>query len=71
MMKMAFPKSKNMGDAMSQMQNMMGGMGGMGGKGGGPDLSALMGQMNNPQMQAQMKSAMDMLAKMQQNQKKR
>lgn len=56
---------------MSQMQNMMGGMGGMGGKGGGPDLSALMGQMNNPQMQAQMKSAMDMLAKMQQNQKKR
>ena len=75
MMKMAFPNSKNMNDAMSQMQNMMSGMGGMGGrpgagKAGGPDLGALMGQMNNPNMQAQMKTAMDMLAKMQKNQKR-
>ncbi len=70
MMKMAFPNSKNMGDAMSQMQNMMSGMGG--GKGGvPPNLGALMGQMNNPNMQAQMKAAMDMLGKMQQNQKRR
>ena len=66
MMKMAFPNSKGMGDAMSQMQNMMSGMGG---KGGMPsNLGALMGQMNNPNMQNQMKAAMDMLAKMQQNQ---
>ncbi len=66
MMKMAFPNSKNMGDAMSQMQNMMGGAGGM-----PPNLGALMGQMNNPQMQQQMKAAMDMLAKMQQGGKGR
>ncbi len=73
MMKMAFPNAKNMGDAMSQMQNMMGGLGGgMGGKPGQgmPDMSALMGQMNNPKMQAQMKQAMDMLAQMQKNQKR-
>jgi len=79
MMKMAFPNAKNMNEAMSQMQNMMGGMGGLGGLGGmggggkpgqGPDLSALMGQMNNPNMQAQMKKAMDMLAQMQKNQKR-
>ena len=63
MMKMVAPGAKNMQDAMSQMQGMMGGMGG---KGGGPNLQALMSQMNNPNMQAQMKQAMDMLAKMQQ-----
>ena len=79
MMKMAFPKAKNMNDAMSQMQGMMGGLGMGGGaapgKSGGagagagmpPNLEALMGQMNNPKMQAQMKAAMDMLGKMQQN----
>ena len=66
MMKMAFPGSKNMGDAMNQMQKMMSGAGGM-----PPNLGALMGQMNNPQMQAQMKAAMDMLAKMQQGSKGR
>jgi uncharacterized protein YjgD (DUF1641 family) len=66
MMKMAFPGSKNMNDAMSQMQGMLGGKNGM-----PPDLSALMGQMNQPQMQAQMKSAMEMLSKMQQNQGRR
>lgn len=77
MMKMAFPNAKNMNDALSQMQNMMGGMGGMGGMGRGgkpgqgmPDMNALMGQMNNPNMQAQMKKAMDMLAQMQKNQKR-
>jgi hypothetical protein len=63
MMKMAFPKANNMGDAMAQMQKMMGGMGGAGGM--PPNLGALMGQMNNPQMQAQMKAAMEMLGKMQ------
>ena len=70
MMKMAFPNSKNMGDAMSQAQNMMAGMGmgGAGGKGGmPPNMEALMGQMNNPKMQQQMKQAMEMLSKMQQN----
>ena len=66
MMKMAFPNSKNMGDAMSQMQGMMSGANGM-----PPNLSALMGQMNQPQMQAQMKAAMEMLSKMQQNQGRR
>jgi hypothetical protein len=73
MMKMAFPNAKNMNDALAQMQNMMGGMGGMrGGKPGQgmPDMNALMGQMNNPNMQAQMKKAMDMLAQMQKNQKR-
>jgi hypothetical protein len=64
MMKMAFPGSKNMNDAMSQMQNMMSGMGGKGGM--PPNLAAMMGQMNQPQMQAQMKAAMEMLSKMQQ-----
>jgi hypothetical protein len=62
MMKMAFPNARNMNDALSQMQGMMGGKGGM-----TPDLGALMGQMNQPQMQAQMKAAMEMLSKMQQN----
>jgi len=69
MMKMAFPNAKNMNEALSQMQGMMGGLGGMGaGKNGmPPNLGALMGQMNQPQMQAQMKAAMEMLSKMQQN----
>jgi hypothetical protein len=66
MMKMAFPNAKNMNDALAQMQGMMGGKGGM-----PPNLSALMGQMNQPQMQSQMKAAMDMLAKMQQGQGRR
>jgi hypothetical protein len=71
MMKMAFPNAKNSGDAMAQAQQMMAGMG-MGGAGGGkagaqPDMGALMQQMNNPKMQQQMKQAMEMLSKMQQN----
>ena len=70
MMKMAFPKANNMNEAMSQMQGMLGGMGGMGGAGGKglpPNLAQMMGQMNNKDMQAQMKTAMDMLAQMQKN----
>lgn len=75
MMKMAFPNAKNMNEALSQMQGMMGkgGLGGMGGGKGGqvpPNMQAMMGQMNNPQMQQQMKAAMDMLAQMQKNQRK-
>jgi len=58
MMKMAFPGSKNMGDAMAQMQKMMAGMGGA--RGGNP-----MAGMNQQQMNAQMKAAMDMLSNMQ------
>ncbi|MBS1958385.1 MAG: hypothetical protein JST80_02845 [Bdellovibrionales bacterium] len=61
MMKMVAPGANNIQEAMGQMQSMMGG-----GKSGGPNLQALMSQMNNPNMQAQMKQAMDMLAKMQQ-----
>jgi hypothetical protein len=66
MLKMAFPQSKNMNDALSQMQGMMSGKGGM-----PPQLQALMGQMNQPQMQAQMKAAMEMLSKMQQGKGRR
>ena len=69
MMKMVAPGAKNMNDAVAQMQGMMGGAGGK--AGAPPNMAALMGQMNNPNMQAQMKAAMDMLSKMQQNQKKR
>lgn len=58
MMKMVAPGAKNMQEAMSQMQGMMQGKGGM------PNMQALMSQMNNPQMQAQMKAAMEMLSKM-------
>jgi hypothetical protein len=66
MMKMAFPNAKNMNEALSQMQNQMGGKAGV-----PPNLAALMGQMNQPQMQAQMKAAMEMLSKMQQGQGRR
>ncbi len=75
MMKMAFPNAKGTGDAMAQMQKMMGSMGGMPGAGGKagmpPNLEAMMSQMNNPKMQAQMKTAMEMLSKMQQGGGKR
>ena len=67
MMKMAFPKAKNMNDAMGQMQGMLGGMGG-GGAGGAPDIQKMMSQMGGKDMQAQMKAAMDMLGQMQKNQ---
>jgi nitrate/nitrite transporter NarK len=69
---------------MQGMMGGMGGLGGMANMGGNkgpakggagkaglpPNLEAMMGQMNNPNMQAQMKAAMDMLAKMQKNQKR-
>ena len=62
MMKMAFPGSKNMGEAMNQMQGMLKGMGGMGGKGMG-GMGNMGGRGGN--MNPQMKAAMDMLAQMQ------
>ncbi len=63
---------QGMESMMAQAQKMMAGMnGGRPGQNQGmPDMSALMGQMNNPNMQAQMKKAMDMLAQMQKNQKR-
>lgn len=57
MLKMAFPNSRGMGDAMAQMQQMMSAMG-MGGA-GGP-----MGGMGGANMDAQMKAAMKMLGQM-------
>jgi hypothetical protein len=62
MLKMAFPNAKNMGEALSQMQNMMGGMGGMGG------MPAMRGGQN---MDAQLKAAMDMLKNAQKGAPKR
>lgn len=55
MLKMAFPNAKNMGDAMGQMQKMMAGMGGMPNMGGQKGM-----KMPND---AQLKAAMDMLAR--------
>lgn len=66
MMSMVAPGAKNMNDAVQQMQGMMSGKGGM-----PPNMGALMSQMNNPQMQAQMKAAMEMLSKMQQGKPRR
>ena len=61
MMRQAFPNSKNMGDAMAQMQRMMGQLGGMG---GGPGMGGA-----NPNQQ--MKAAMEMLNRMGKNQGRR
>lgn len=58
MLKMAFPGAKDMGEAMRQMQGMMGAMGG--GRPGMPRAGAGGGNMD-----AQLKAAMDMLAKSQ------
>jgi hypothetical protein len=63
MLKMAFPNAKNMGDAMAQMQKMMGGLGGMGGMGMPPGGVRRGG--TPPNMDAQLKQAMQMLQKMQ------
>jgi len=60
MLKMAFPGAKDMGDAMSQMQNMMGQMQARGGQKGLP-----------PGKDAQLKAAMDMLARSQKGQNRR
>jgi len=62
MMKAAFPGSKNMTDAMSQMQTMMSGM-----QKGGMRRPPVAG---GAQMQSQMKMAMDMLAQMQKGKRK-
>jgi hypothetical protein len=67
MMKMAFPSAKNMNEAMAQMQGMLGGMQGRGGKprmGGTMPRPAQGGKGGNANMDAQLKAAMDMLAKM-------
>ncbi len=61
----------DMSQMMAQAQKMMAGMNGGKPGQGMPDMSALMGQMNNPQMQQKMKQAMDMLAQMQNNNKRR
>lgn len=76
MLKMAFPGTKNMNEALGKMQQMMGGAGmaGMPGMGrgapgfrpgvGGPNNKG--GKPNQPgQMDSQLKAAMDMLQKMQ------
>ncbi|MBL7715119.1 MAG: hypothetical protein JNL01_06585 [Bdellovibrionales bacterium] len=60
MLKMAFPGSKNMGEALAQMQKMMGGAGGMGGFGGMPG-----GMRGGANQEAQLKAAMDMLKNLQ------
>jgi hypothetical protein len=65
MLKMAFPNAKNMGEAMGQMQKMMGGMGmgaGMGMPPGGVRRGPGAGA---PNMDAQLKQAMQMLQNMQ------
>lgn len=71
MMKMAFPGAKNMNEAVGQMQKMMQGMGG-----GMPNMQGLnrgpraVGN-QQPNMDAQLKAAMDMLKQMQQKGGKR
>jgi hypothetical protein len=57
MMQMAFPGSKNMNEAMARMQQMMQGAN------RGPMKGAARG--GGPQMDAQLRAAMDMLQKMQ------
>jgi len=59
MMKMAFPNAKNMNDALAQMQGMMGGM-----KKGKGKNKGRMGGSRNPQMDSQLKNAMDLLSRM-------
>jgi hypothetical protein len=58
MLKMAFPGAKDMNDALSRMQGMMRQMGGSKGPG-----RPGMGGMGGPQMDAQLKAAMEMLQK--------
>ncbi len=77
MLKMAFPGAKDMNEALAQMQGMMKGMGGAraGGRAPGPFGAMSRGKGSggraNPNMDAQLKAAMDMLQKMQQSGKKR
>lgn len=70
-MKMAFPKAKNLDEAVSQMGSMFGkmGMGGAGGPGAQGNPFAGMAQMSkSPEFQQQMKQAMQMLQQMQRKQ---
>jgi hypothetical protein len=72
MLKMAFPNAKNMGEAMSQMQNMMAGMGmggmpPMGGRRGGASPFGAPGA-GKGNMDAQLKQAMAMLQNIQKKQ---
>ena len=68
MMKMAFPNSKNMGDAMGQMQQMLSGLSG---RGGFPGAGGGRGVPGGANTNAQMKMAMDLLQQMQQKGGKR
>jgi hypothetical protein len=61
MMKMAFPGAKDMGQAMAQMQQMMQGMN----RGGGGRRPGMPMGGGNKNMDAQLKTAMEMLQKMQ------
>lgn len=70
MLKMAFPGSKNMGDALANMQQMMSGLQrGAGGGGRGPSPFGM--PLGMPQAgkspDAQLKAAMDMLQQIQKN----
>jgi len=60
MMKMVFPGANNMAEALDKMQAMTGAMQARGGR--GPYNAG--GRGSNPQMDAQLKAAMDMLQNM-------
>ena len=66
MMQMAFPGTKNMGDALAKMQKMTQGMGMGPGMGQGMNRGPKSVAGGSGQMDAQLKAAMDMLQKMQQ-----
>jgi hypothetical protein len=61
MLQMAFPGTKDMGEAMKKMQQMMGGMGAMGGARGGRGP----GMPSGGNQDQQLKAAMQMLQQMQ------
>ncbi len=63
-MSMAFPGTKNMGEALGKMQQMMQGMQAAQ-RGGGRAAGGAMGAMGGGKSDAQLKAAMAMLQKMQ------
>lgn len=65
MLKMAFPNAKNMNEALAGMQQMMSGMQGM--RGGRGPMGGMPGGAGGKNMDSQLKAAMDMLQKIQQN----
>ncbi len=67
MLQMAFPGTKDMGEAMKKMQQMMGGMGAMGGARGGRGP----GMPSGGNQDQQLKAAMQMLQQMQGKRPKR